>query len=64
MFGGAPLFFYLLHLWLLRGLYDLAAVAGLTGASGKVELGSPGQLWLVALVLGPRSISPAAGWWG
>ncbi|KMO30212.1 DUF1624 domain-containing protein [Methylobacterium aquaticum] len=53
VFGGAPLFFYLAHLWLLRGLYDLALAAGLTGASGKVELGSPGQLWLVALVLGP-----------
>ncbi|KMO44790.1 membrane protein [Methylobacterium tarhaniae] len=53
VFGGAPLFFYLVHLWLLRGLYDLAFAAGLTGPSGKVELGSPAQLWLVALVLGP-----------
>nr|WP_272913288.1 heparan-alpha-glucosaminide N-acetyltransferase domain-containing protein [Methylobacterium sp. SyP6R] len=52
VFGGAPLFFYLVHLWLLRGLYDLAFAAGLTGPSGKVELGSPAQLWLVALVLG------------
>ncbi|MGU3419588.1 DUF1624 domain-containing protein [Methylobacterium sp. D54C] len=48
VFGGAPLFFYLLHLALLRVLYDGAVALGLAGASGRVEAGSPLALWLVA----------------
>ena len=48
VFGGAPLFFYLLHLALLRVLYDGAVALGLVGASGRVEAGSPLALWLVA----------------
>lgn len=48
VFGGAPLFFYLLHLALLRILYDGAAALGLTGASGRVEAGSPLALWFIA----------------
>ncbi len=48
VFGGAPLFFYLLHLALLRFLYDGAAALGLAGASGRVEAGSPLALWLIA----------------
>lgn len=48
VFGGAPLFFYLLHLALLRLLYDGAATVGLVGASGRVEAGSPAALWLIA----------------
>nr|WP_244625700.1 heparan-alpha-glucosaminide N-acetyltransferase domain-containing protein [Methylobacterium mesophilicum] len=48
VFGGAPLFFYLLHLALLRILYDGAAALGLAGASGRVEAGSPLALWFIA----------------
>jgi hypothetical protein len=48
IFGGAPLFFYLVHLWLLRLAYDAALALGITGASGRVEVASPGQLWLLA----------------
>ncbi|MEE7439602.1 DUF1624 domain-containing protein [Methylobacterium oryzae] len=48
VFGGAPLFFYLLHLALLRVLYDGATALGLVGASGRVEAGSPLALWFIA----------------
>ncbi len=47
-FGGAPLFFYLAHLILLRLLYDAAGFFGLAGPSGRIEAGSPAQLWLIA----------------
>jgi uncharacterized membrane protein len=48
VFGGAPLFFYLLHLALLRVLYDGATALGLAGASERVEAGSPLALWFIA----------------
>ncbi|AWN39201.1 DUF1624 domain-containing protein [Methylobacterium radiodurans] len=48
VFGGAPLFFYLLHLALLRVLYDGAHALGFAGASGRVEAGSPLALWVIA----------------
>ncbi|MGV7032741.1 DUF1624 domain-containing protein [Methylobacterium symbioticum] len=48
VFGGAPMFFYLLHLALLRLLHDGAQAFGLAGASGRIEAGSPADLWLIA----------------
>ena len=47
-FGGAPLFFYLAHLWLLRVIHDAAAGSGLAGSSGRIELAAPWQIWLAA----------------
>ena len=51
IFGGAPLFFYLLHLLLLRILQAAAAEAGLVASSGRIEVDSPVQIWLIAAVL-------------
>ncbi|MEE7456080.1 hypothetical protein MPAR168_18835 [Methylorubrum populi] len=51
VFGGAPLFFYLAHLWALRGIHDGLAALGLAGSSGRVEVGAPVQIWLIAAAL-------------
>lgn len=44
--GGAPLFFYLLHLYLLNGLNQLARA--LLGAEGPVSVPNVAALWLLA----------------
>ena len=51
VFGGAPLFFYLLHLLLLRALQTAAAALGLVASSGRIEVGSPALIWLMAAAL-------------
>jgi uncharacterized membrane protein len=60
VFGGAPLFFYLAHLWALRLAYDGLAALDLTGASGRIEAGAPWQIWPIAaafaLVLYPACL--------
>jgi uncharacterized membrane protein len=46
VFGGAPLFFYLLHLYLIHALNRV--VGAFTGADGLVSLPSVGAIWLLA----------------
>lgn len=50
-FGGAPLFFYLAHLWVLRLIHDGAVGLGLAASSGRIALAAPWQIWLVAALL-------------
>jgi uncharacterized membrane protein len=49
VFGAAPLFFYLLHLYLLHAINRIAGLA--TGAEGLVSLPNVASLWLVAAVV-------------
>ncbi|UYW27347.1 DUF1624 domain-containing protein [Methylorubrum extorquens] len=61
VFGGAPLFFYLLHLWALRLTYDGLAAFGLAGPSGRIEVGAPFQIWLIAALFA-LALYPACLW--
>lgn len=49
VFGSAPLFFYLLHLYLVHALNRIAGV--MLGASGLVSLPSVGFIWLTAATI-------------
>lgn len=49
VFGAAPLFFYILHLYLLHAINRIAALA--TGAEGLAALPNVTSLWLLAAVV-------------
>ena len=61
VFGAAPMFFYLLHLYVLKVLY--VACAALFGLNHGNYFGfdSIGAVWLVALVL-PLALYPPVRW--
>ena len=48
-FGSVPLFFYILHLYLLHLLNRLAATIWSTGDTGLVSVASVGWIWLLAV---------------
>ena len=54
-FGGAPMFYYLLHLYVLLGLQQLARAW--TG-QGRFDVTAVWQVWLLALVLMPLLYFP------
>lgn len=49
VFGSAPLFFYILHLYLLHAVNRIAALA--TGVDGLATLPNVASLWSLALVV-------------
>ncbi|MBY8821873.1 DUF1624 domain-containing protein [Sphingomonas colocasiae] len=49
IFGAAPLFFYMLHLYLLHIMNRLAATAWPAGETGLVSVQSVGWVWLLAM---------------
>ncbi len=49
VFGAAPLFFYILHLYLLHAINRISALA--TGADGLATLPNVASLWLLAAVV-------------
>jgi uncharacterized membrane protein len=61
VFGGAPLFFYLAHLWALRLVYDGLAGLDLAGDSGRIEAGAPWQIWPIAAAFA-FALYPACLW--
>lgn len=61
VFGGAPLFFYLAHLWALRLVYDGLTALDLAGPSGRIEAGAPWQIWPIAAAFA-LALYPACLW--
>ncbi|CAO4166748.1 DUF1624 domain-containing protein [Methylorubrum aminovorans] len=61
VFGGAPLFFYLAHLWALRLVYDGLTALDLAGPSGRIEAGAPWQIWPIAAAFA-FALCPACLW--
>jgi uncharacterized membrane protein len=62
VFGGAPLFYYLLHLYALLAL-QRAAAALLGAGSGRYEFSAVWQLWLASALLAALLYLPTS-WFG
>ncbi|MES1938918.1 hypothetical protein T5B8_01675 [Salinisphaera sp. T5B8] len=63
VFGGAPLFFYLLHLYVLH-LLNLGALAYFGANQGSLfSVANMGYVWLIAVLLAPP-LGLACAWFG
>lgn len=63
VFGGAPLFFYLLHLYVLH-LLNLGALTYFGSNQGSLfSVANMGHVWLIALLLAPP-LGLACAWFG
>lgn len=49
--GLVPLFFYVVHLYILQALYKTVNYAWFTGAGEKLSVANMTQLWLLAFVI-------------
>jgi uncharacterized membrane protein len=53
VFGRAPLFFYIVHLYMLHGLYRLAMALHGPNQGKRFGFDSVGMIWIAAVVLAP-----------